>query len=394
MSFNDTVLAYKVMNLLHERKALVYDDNSIAFYLWPRDGRTVVVFDPDEIDLRRVDDVFAHDLSSRLNGRRVVRTNSRGVYLQVGHTVPPAPKDLVSLPLDLKDQPTPTSLPIGITGKGPLWIDLVKADSILLGGSRDMGKSTMIHGWVQALLHGGQVDVYAWDGKGGSEFGRYADRPNFRMINLQASLRELLQEANRRRELLRKSGWANAREYSEHAEPMRPIALVIDEAALVPENARPILKEIVERCRDTGIHPIYGTNNPQQSSLVVKSNLLTRLSLAVPHLSASTMVLNCSGAQNLLRTPGRGLIDWDAQLVEFQAFRIERPMPTEAAFQSLEAMNVVADDTDVDGDVDADRIVELSGEGLSMSAIVRKLWGVTGGSAFLKRVEQVKAVLA
>lgn len=386
------VVAFKTMNLLAERKALLYEDGT-AFYLWKRGDRLVIIFDTDEINLKRVDAEFAHLLSTRLNGRRVVRTNSRGVFLQVGREIPPAPMDLVAIPLDLGGQPTPTSIPIGMTGRGPFWLDLIRADSILLGGSRDMGKTTMIHGWIQSLLNGGSVQVRAWDGKDGSEFGRYADRPNFMTLgDLEHALRDLLLEANKRRALLKNSGFANAKEYSVNVDTMNPIALVIDEAALVPERSKILLKEIVERCRDTGIHPIFGTNNPQQSALVVKSNLVTRISLAVPHLSASVMVLGHSGAETLRRTPGRGLIEWGGSMVEFQAFRVERPMPSDDAKKALAAIEPT-EPTPLD---ETTRLAESIRSQWDSSMSKRKtaeLLGKTYAGAWAAKIDKIVAIL-
>lgn len=388
------VVAHKTMNLLAERKALLYP-NGTAFYLWKRADRLVIIFDVDEIDVRRVDEEFAHMLSTRLNGRRVVRTNSRGVFFQVGIEIPPAPLDLVTMPLIVAEQPTPTSIPVGMTGRGALWLDLIEADSILLTGSRGMGKTGMMHGWIQSLLNGNQVEVRAWDGKDGSEFGRYADRPNFQLLaDLEASLRELLIEANRRRMVLRSSGHPNARVYSENVELMKPIALVIDEAALVPDRSKMLLKEIVERCRDTGIHPVFGTNNPRQSELVVKSNLVTRISLAVPSLDASVMALGYKGANELPRLQGRGLIERNARLVEFQAFRVTYPAPTEEALRKVadSVEMVMAVTQPAQADIDTARILALHEQGKSDHAIVGELFGVTSGRPYTRYLAIVKNI--
>lgn len=383
------VVAYKILNLLAERKALVYADG-MAFYLWPLQDRVVIVFDTDEINLGRVDGEFAHMLSSRLSGRRVVRTNSRGVFLQIGYEIPPAPMELSEIPLNLADQPTPMHIPIGMTGSGALWLDLVEADSILLAGSRGMGKTRMLHGIVQSLLNGDQAEVNAWDGKNGSEFGRYADHPKLRLMsNLEQSLRELLVETKRRRALLTMSGYPNAKEYSQHVEVMTPIVLMIDEAALVPERSRPLLVELVERCRDTGVYPIFGTNNPQQSSLIVKSNLVTRISLAVPALAASVMALGVSGAEKLPKVYGRGLVEQNARMVEFQAFRVTYPQPTAEAVEKLMAEQEKAEAPAIEEQA---RILELHGQGKSAHAIAGELYGLTSGRPYLRKLEEIKAI--
>jgi len=396
-----TRVAWRAMDLLNERKALLYPDGT-AFWVWPRDDRAILIFDPVQIDLRRVNDVFAHELSTRLGGRRVVHTNSRGVFLQVGYDIPPALIDLAESPLDLGAQPTPLHIPIGMTGRGALWLDLVEADSILIGGSRGMGKTGMMHGWIQVLLHGGQVEVWAWDGKQGSEFGRYADRPQFQLLSkLETSLYLLIQTSNRRRVILTKSGYPNAQVYNANAnaqggEQMQPIALIVDEAALVRESIRPLLKELVERARDTGVHPIFGTNNPQQSQLVVKSNLVTRISLAVPTLSASVMVLGSSGAEKLPRQRGRGLIERNARMVEFQAFGVTYPIPSEQALQKMadcfQQAHTPLESAPMERE--HERILALHEQGKSMSAIVREVYNVSGGDTFLRRMGEVKAILA
>jgi hypothetical protein len=325
----------------------------------------------------------------------VVRTNSRGVFLQVGREIPPAPMDMTEAPLDLTHQPSALHIPIGMTRRGELWLDLVEADSILLGGSRGMGKTAIIHGWIQALLDG-LVEVRAWDGKDGSEFGRYADRPQFKLLsNLEASLRELIAESARRRATLLKSGHPNAKVYNEQGgEQMTPIALIVDEAALVKESVRPLLKELVERARDTGVHPIFGTNNPQQAQLVVKANLVTRISLAVPTLSASVMVLGFSGAEKLPRQQrGRGLIERNARLTEFQAFRVTYPAPSPDALRTVADSVETASPKEASPD-ESERIVALHQQGKSATAIVRELFGLSGGRVWERRIAEVKAVLS
>ena len=287
-------LAERVEALLLEQRALLTDGQT-AFYVWPRQDRAVIVFDTAVIDLRRVNERLAHYLSTRLQGRRVVQTNHRGLYWQVGYEIPPALMEMNEKPLDLSTQPTPVHIPIGTTQRGDLWISLLDANSILVGGSRRMGKTGLMHGFIQSLLHGNCVELYAWDGKGGIEFMRYVSQPRFNILpdNLQAGLGKLKLIVQERRKRLLESGQTNILEYNEaHPnEPMLPICLMIDEAALVPDAMRPALVELVEREGAAGIYPILATNRPEQSSLLVKANLVTRISLSVPSWNASMMVL-------------------------------------------------------------------------------------------------------
>jgi len=389
------IVTHKVLDLLVQRRAILYGDGT-AFYTWPRRNRLVIILDPDEVDTSRVTDRFAEDLSTKLQGRTVLRTNHRGLALQVGYSIPPVPLTLEEVPLDLAKQSSSFHLPVGATQRGDLWLSLLDADSILLGGSRGMGKTAMLHGWMQALLHGGQTEVHAWDGKRGAEFGRYADREGFRLIlsNIQDALAGLLAESERRRGLLLASGHPNSVLYNESAaELLIPIALVIDEAALVPADARSLLVDLVERSRDVGIYPILATNNPQQAALLVKANLMTRLCLAVPSLNASVMVLGRSAAEKLPKVRGRGLLEINARLTEFQSFRVEFPAPSEQAVRMVREMEEPLTATFMQRDNETERILDLNKQGKSASAIVREMWNVSGGSVFLRRLDQVKTIL-
>jgi hypothetical protein len=118
---------------------------------------------------------FAHSLSTRMQGRLVVRTNSRGLFLQVGHEIPPAPVELTA-------QPSPFHLPIGSSASGDIWLSLLEGDSFFVNGLRGMGKSAELHGFIQALLHGGQTLIHAWDGKDNAEYLRYVGRENFTLM--------------------------------------------------------------------------------------------------------------------------------------------------------------------------------------------------------------------
>ena len=123
-----SVVAYKTLALLEERKARI-DLNTKSFYVWVRDDRVVGFFDPSTVDLRKLNDDFAHGLSTRLQGRIVKRTNTRGLFLQVGFDIPPMRDDLNVLDLDLSKQRSPFDMPVGSSSRGEMWISLLEGDS-------------------------------------------------------------------------------------------------------------------------------------------------------------------------------------------------------------------------------------------------------------------------
>lgn len=388
------MVANRTLTLLDERKARLYPERT-SFYVWTREDRAVVIFDTNMIDIGKVNADFAHRLSTRLQGRRVVRTNSRGLFLQVGYEIPPALVEMTSMPLDMSKQPTPYHIPIGTTSTGnELWISLLDGDSFLVAGSRGMGKTGFIHGDIQALLHGGMVKVYAYDGKDGVEFARYTDHPNFVLVrNLSKTLAELKTLANERRKALLASGQPDLQLYNQqHPEaPMMPIALIVDEAALTTDVEKAGLVDIVERERATGFYPILATNRPEASALLVKSNLVTRICFPVPSWNASQMVLGMNGAETLDKVQGRGLIVFKARVTEFQSFRVTYPKPSESAVQMMLQEDQQPEPTAIDKTA---LIINLAEQGKSLTAIMKAVWGSNGGGRYEERAAMIRSVLA
>lgn len=397
------LIASRVLALLDERKARLYPDGK-SFYVWPRADRVIVIFDTAMIDLGKLNADFGHRLSTRLQGRPVVRTNTRGLFLQIGYKIPPALSDMTSMPLNMSAQPTPYSMPIGSTFNGSdLWVSLMEGDSFLVAGSRGMGKTGFIHGCIQALLHGGAVQVYGFDGKSGVEFSRYMGIPMFSMVHdLGKTLSELKTIAVSRRRKLLSSGQPNILLYNEKYpdEPMLPIALFIDEAALTNDEEKAGLVEIVERERDTGFYPVLATNRPEASALLVKSNLVTRICFPVPSWNASQMVLGQNGAESLPKEQGRGLIVYKARVTEFQSFRVTYPEPTDDAVKMMLERDQlpVTDDTQVviptsDTRVTipqmAEKIRELWSPELSKNKIATLLGFSQYGGSYRNKVDAV-----
>lgn len=330
----------KTYNLLSERRAILYTGRK-PFCVWMMDDHALVIFDTAMIDIGKVNNDFVHRLSTRLDGRFVLRTNSRGLYLQVDPQKPVAALPLFAKPLDLDSQPTPHHMPIGLTERGDLWVSLLKGDSFFVVGLRGMGKSAMLHGMIQSLLHGGETLVYAWDEvKQGAEFLRYVGMPNFTLFaanGLQEGLQMIQAEATRRMRMLAQSGHANTVSYNEAvsgADRILPMALVMDEVAEVDDQD--LLVKQVKLNRAAGLYPIFATNDPTKAAVIAKSNLATRISFAVISTADSITGLGRPGANKLPAMQGRGMVVHNGRLVEFQSFTVDYPMPNEAGLKWLE----------------------------------------------------------
>src|SRR5512142_2742385 len=201
------------------RSNLVREDpvDEPLIYVWLQPDRVVLIVNP--LRVKNLDALtkprFEHHLATVLQGRRVVVTNHRGIFVQVGY-YPEPHQEPASRPLDLAAQPSPLHLPIGMTASGDLWLSLVDLDAVLIGGSRRMGKTNLLHGWIAALLQGKAARLILFDGKGGVEFARYANQSRCQVVPqaLGPMLGELYAEMNRRFDILKEAHVVSLADYN------------------------------------------------------------------------------------------------------------------------------------------------------------------------------------
>ena len=312
-----------VLRLLENQNLLI--PGRVAFYVWLRGKRVILIFDP--LALRKpetiVSALFVHRLITALGGRRVIATNSRGIFLQIAYALLPVTK-LISSILDLSSQPSPLHLPIGQTKRGPLWLSIVEMDSVLIGGTRRMGKTNLIHTWILALLQGNFARLVLWDGKDGVEFGRYAEKDNALVVNdLAVGIQHLVEEMGHRKLLFQKAAVNSLPAYNaKRKAKLPPLILFVDEAALIPDELQSALSHLIAVGGAYGIHPIIATQRPDAQAVqgMLKANLSTRIALPVPSHHDSQVILGRSGAEKLPKQKGRLLLVWNARLIEAQAY--------------------------------------------------------------------------
>lgn len=246
-----------------------------------------------------------------------------------------------SAPLDLSRQRTPLHLPIGVTTRGDLWMSLAEMDGVLIGGARRLGKTNLLHGWIAALLQGGETRQVLFDGKGGLEFGRYTGKPRTVVVTaaLMLTLRDLLAEMNNRFfQVFRENGATNLAEYNAGRAKtgrLERIVLIVDELAfaLQEPGVEDALVDLIARGGAAGIHPVLATQRPSADVVTprLKVNLSTRIALPVPDRASSMVVLDRSGAEAIAKHPGRLLISHGARIIEAQAYRVETGRRVDAA---------------------------------------------------------------
>jgi len=321
-------LARQVHQFLTASKAL---SENIRFFAVPYPDRLLLAFPlaalRDPLALRSL----RPRLSAHLHGRRVTVTLRRGAFVQISWETQ-MEVQLESLPLDLGKQVSPWHLPLGTTKRGPLWLSLLEMDSLLIGGMRRMGKTSVIHSFIQALVNGGQTTLVLYDGKAGAEFSRYGGLPHVVIAeNLSETLlriyTDLVQERMRQFSQAGVVKWQdwNAKNSGDR---MLPLALILDEVASVDGTDQDLLARIVREGGAAGVYPIIGIQRPDAEVMPgqLRANLGTRIALRCATPQDSRIILGRSGAEKL---PGAGrlLFEWDGKLVTAQAFRVKLPEP-------------------------------------------------------------------
>lgn len=325
-------IAFQTSELLVRSGYVRDEEEEVALYYWipPEADRVVLIVNP--ILIRNINAIlskrFAHHLSAALQGRRVIQTNTRGVFLQVAFDAAPY-RPLISNDLDLSGRPSPDAVPIGSTRSGDLWLRLDDLPHCLIAGASGMGKSNFLRTWIESLIEGRDVDLILFDGKAGTEFGRYASDPVANVI--EGSLVEVLASVHiemiSRFEKLRASGATSIAAYNalNPTKPLRRIAIVLDELsiALEEEGSEYFVAEFAKRGRAAGIHIVAATQRASAEYIpsAIRANLLTRISFAVPMPEDSRTILGSSGAERIPKIAGRLLIRYGSRQVEAQAFR-------------------------------------------------------------------------
>ena len=332
------VVTRTAYTLRHSRPQVAYPRGGVPlFYAWPMKDRIVFILDPLQFPKKTAltSSAFKHELESNLRGRRVVVTDSSILAIQVaynpllGGDVLPEMGPL----LDLTRQPSPLHVPVGVSGylKKDLWLSILEMDSVLIGGSRRFGKTTLIHGWIQALIHGGQTQLYLWDGKGGLEFNRYAHYPNVtHSVHAYDLVATIQQEVPARGSLFLRKQVSSLPEYNQAVSPAERLpylVLFFDEIASMKEEALQSLAEMIQLCGAYGIHPVIGTSYPSRKIIkgLLTSNLSMRFCFPVPDHYDSRMVLTRTGAEKMAKVRGRVMFEWGGKMQTAQAFQVERP---------------------------------------------------------------------
>jgi S-DNA-T family DNA segregation ATPase FtsK/SpoIIIE len=229
-----------------------------------------------------------------------------------------------------KGEPLAFALGRNVQGE-PVFPDIDRMPHLLVAGATGSGKSIAIHCLLISLLYKNSPEMLRLilvDPKR-VELSVYDGIPHLiapvvtEMKKAIGALRWLINEMDRRYDLLLKAGARDIRSYNKSgAEPMPYIVTVIDELAdLMTTYGREVegyIIRLAQMARATGIHLVVSTQRPSVEVItgLIKANITTRIALQVASQVDSRTILDTAGAEKLL---GRG------DLLYISA---EKPKPT------------------------------------------------------------------
>lgn len=210
----------------------------------------------------------------------------------------------------------PICLGADIIGK-PLFADLAKMPHLLVAGTTGSGKSVGLNTFVLSLIarkKPNELKLVMIDPKR-IEFSTYNDQkymlyPVITENNLAIfALKNLVDEMEKRYELLQENMVKNIGEYNQKADEIMPyIVCVIDEFADLMSADKEVggyVQRLAQKARAAGIHLIMATQRPSVDVVtgVLKANFPSRLAYKTASGTDSRTILDTVGAENLI---GRG----------------------------------------------------------------------------------------
>jgi S-DNA-T family DNA segregation ATPase FtsK/SpoIIIE len=192
---------------------------------------------------------------------------------------------------------------LGQTATGHrMWMDLAENPHMIVSGTTGSGKSTLLHNIIANLLNYNDVELTLIDPKR-IEFSEYEKKIKTIQVlytydeSLEL-LHNLIDVMEFRYELMRGG---------KPAADIKPIVVVIDEFAdLIMQDKEDefytALCRLAQKCRAAKIHLILSTQRPSVNIIngTIKANFPARIACRVASHIDSKVILDASGAENLL----------------------------------------------------------------------------------------------
>ena len=195
----------------------------------------------------------------------------------------------------------------------PYLIDLAEAPHLFVGGTTGSGKSMCLHAILLSLIEnrGDQVQLLLIDPKA-VEFQAYGGYSRLReggiIVTADSALvafEGLVEEMNARQKILGDLDARNIYEANGRGAQLPRIVAVVDELGDLFLTRREIeapLIRLAQKARSAGIHLVLATQRPEAATFpgLLRSNIPSRIALAVQKSSESRIILDEVGAETLL----------------------------------------------------------------------------------------------
>lgn len=182
-----------------------------------------------------------------------------------------------------------------------MWMDLAQNPHMIVSGTTGSGKSTLLHNIIANLFNYNDVNLYLIDPKQ-IEFGLYESKTKANVYytydDAMTLINSTLEVMEFRYEMIR-SG--------QSSQTLKPIVIIIDEFAdLIMQDKNDqfylALCRLAQKCRAAKIHIILATQRPSVNIIngTIKANFPARIACRVASHVDSKVILDTSGAENLL----------------------------------------------------------------------------------------------
>lgn len=183
-----------------------------------------------------------------------------------------------------------------------MWMDLASNPHMIVAGTTGSGKSTLLHNIVANVLNYNNADLYLVDPKR-IEFAEYEAISKIKVKYSYDEAVELLQNLIS----LMEFRYDVMRQGQDLAKDFKPVLVMVDEFAdLIMQDHNQVfyhnLCRLAQKCRAAKIHIILSTQRPSVNIIngVIKANFPARIACRVASHVDSKVVLDTSGAENLL----------------------------------------------------------------------------------------------
>ena len=222
--------------------------------------------------------------------------------------VPWAP--LVAL-LPKSERGLPVCPGVDVVGN-PVVFDFVESPHLFVAGATGSGKSVCMNAILLSMLASEDAPELLMIDPKGVDFAEYDSLKLLRggkVINEMSTavqmLRDVVEEMEQRQEVLREFGARNIAEARAAGNKLQRLVVVVDELAdflMSRTGAEEPLVRIAQKARAVGIHLLLATQRPEAATFpgLLRSNIPSRIALTVQKSSDSRIILDESGAEDLM----------------------------------------------------------------------------------------------